>query len=52
MSMLYKTIISVGDKVVPNALMPLWQHPAGKVETFMVSGYVVTNLFQNSPVVY
>lgn len=29
MSLLYKSIVSVGDRIVPQALQPLWQHPAG-----------------------
>lgn len=29
MSSLYKVAVSVGDKIVPQALVPLWQHPAG-----------------------
>ncbi|KAM7249365.1 hypothetical protein ACFE04_011125 [Oxalis oulophora] len=34
MSAIYKAVISVGDKVVPQALLPLWQHPAGPKTVF------------------
>ena len=31
MSVIYKAAVSIGDKVVPRALQPLWQHPAGEL---------------------
>ncbi|CAH4027599.1 unnamed protein product [Pieris brassicae] len=34
MSKLYKTIISVADKFVPNLMRPLWEHPAGPKTIF------------------
>ncbi|XP_065202360.1 mitochondrial pyruvate carrier 2-like [Planococcus citri] len=34
MSMVYKAAVSVGDKIVPKALQPLWQHPAGPKTVF------------------
>ncbi|XP_038207312.1 mitochondrial pyruvate carrier 2-like [Zerene cesonia] len=34
MSKVYKGIISVADKFIPQALRPLWEHPAGPKTIF------------------
>lgn len=42
-SALYQTIIKTADKVVPKALEPLWQHPAGKV-VWLHPSFSINNL--------
>jgi hypothetical protein len=34
MSVIYRALVGVGDKVVPSGLRPLWEHPAGPKTIF------------------
>ena len=34
MSLVYRALVGMGDKVVPARLRPLWQHPAGPKTVF------------------
>lgn len=43
MSKVYKGIISVADKFVPNKFRPLWDHPAGKFNTCTSINLIKTN---------